>query len=86
MSEPPDLTGLSLEERRGLLKRLAGLTDEEVDTLFYGSLTLESADRMIENFIGAASGLDEVVASVGLASNLGALYYLVRDGLRSVES
>ncbi len=77
---------MSLEERRGLLKRLAGLTDEEVDTLFYGSLTLESADRMIENFIGAASGLDEVVASVGLASNLGALYYLVRDGLRSVES
>ena len=52
MTGPTDLQSLDPRERRDLLKRLAGLSNDEVDTLFSGSLSVESADTMIENVIG----------------------------------
>lgn len=45
---------LTPKERLGLVKELAGLSDEECELLQKsGSLPLESANRMIENVIGA---------------------------------
>jgi hydroxymethylglutaryl-CoA reductase len=45
---------LSPQERLALVKEFAGLSDEECSLLQdTGSLTLEAADRMIENVIGA---------------------------------
>ena len=45
---------LSIEERIKIVKEFAGLTDEEVKLLqSTGSLSLELADRMIENVVGA---------------------------------
>ncbi len=42
---------LSVEERRGLVKDFAGLTDEEVENIS-GQIDIELADRMVENVIG----------------------------------
>jgi hydroxymethylglutaryl-CoA reductase len=46
---------LSLKERIQIVKEFAGLNDEEVEVLLgsTGSLTLDLADRMIENVVGA---------------------------------
>ncbi len=45
---------LSIEERIKIVKEFAGLTDEEAKLLqSTGSLSLELADRMIENVVGA---------------------------------
>jgi hydroxymethylglutaryl-CoA reductase len=45
---------LTPKERLALVKEFAGLSDEECDSLLNtGSLTLEAADRMIENVVGA---------------------------------
>ena len=45
---------LSVKERMKIVKEFAGLTDEEVNILqSTGSLSLELADRMIENVVGA---------------------------------
>ena len=47
---------LSPSERRDLLKKVAGLTEEEVEALqFPRGLGLEMADRMIENVVGLVS-------------------------------
>ena len=40
-----------MEERRGLVKDFAGLTDEEVENIS-GQIDIELADRMVENVIG----------------------------------
>lgn len=54
---------LSPSERRDLLKKVAGLTEEEVEALHSpGGLGLEMADRMIENVVGLVS------VPVGIAS------------------
>jgi hydroxymethylglutaryl-CoA reductase len=57
MSRTSEFSGfykLSPGERVQLVKEFAGLTDAEVKTLqSTGSLTLELADRMIENVVGA---------------------------------
>ncbi len=42
---------LPIEDRRALVKRFAGLSDDE-HSLFSSSLDLQTADRMIENVIG----------------------------------
>ncbi len=45
---------LSIEERMKLLKSECGVTDEEAKTLLdSGALTLETANRMVENVVGA---------------------------------
>ena len=47
---------LSLNERLRIVKEFAGLSDEEVETIKRASaLSLEQADRMIENVIGTTS-------------------------------
>ncbi len=44
---------LSPEERLDIVKEYSGLTDEEADTLRdNGSLSLETADKMLENVVG----------------------------------
>jgi len=57
MSKTSQISGfykLSPKERIQIVKRFAGLTDEEVKILqSTGSLPLELADRMIENVVGA---------------------------------
>jgi len=57
MSKTSRISGfykLSPKDRAQILKEFAGLTDEEVETLqSTGSLSLELADRMIENVVGA---------------------------------
>jgi hydroxymethylglutaryl-CoA reductase len=54
---------LSPSERRDLLKKVAGLTEEEVEALHSpGGLGLEMADRMIENVVGLVS------VPIGIAS------------------
>ncbi len=56
MSKTSRISGfykLSPKDRAQILKEFAGLTDEEVETLqSTGSLSLELADRMIENVVG----------------------------------
>ena len=52
-SEIPGFYKLSMKERIALVKRLAGLTDEESNAIAEtGGLPAEVADRMIENVIG----------------------------------
>ncbi len=52
-SRIPGFHKLSIEERVGKLKEFANLTDEEVEVLRRtGALSLEVADRMIENVVG----------------------------------
>jgi hydroxymethylglutaryl-CoA reductase len=47
---------LSPSERRRILKKVAGLTEEEIESLRSpGSLGLDMADRMIENVVGLVS-------------------------------
>ncbi len=54
----------SVQERRNLVKKLANLTDEQVQSLAAsGELDDDSADRMIENVIGTMS------LPVGIATN-----------------
>jgi len=54
----------SVQERRNLVKKLANLTDEQVQALAAnGELDDDSADRMIENVIGTMS------LPVGIATN-----------------
>ena len=54
----------SVAERRNLVQRLAGLTDEQVSALAAnGELEDDAADRMIENVIGTMS------LPVGIATN-----------------
>lgn len=57
MSPPiPDYFDLTPAERRDLLKRVAGLSDEELNIFCSpAGLSLESADRMIENVVGLVS-------------------------------
>jgi len=53
-SRIPSFYKLSVKERMKIVKEFAGLTDEEVNILqSTGSLSLELADRMIENVVGA---------------------------------
>jgi len=53
-SRIPGFYKLSIEERIEIVKEFAGLTDEEAKLLqSTGSLSLELADRMIENVVGA---------------------------------
>ena len=53
-SRIPGFYKLSVKERMKIVKEFAGLTDEEVSLLqSTGSLSLELADRMIENVVGA---------------------------------
>jgi hydroxymethylglutaryl-CoA reductase len=56
MTDSSELQGfykLSMEERRGVLKKATSLTDEEIKTLANtGGLPAEVADHMIENVIG----------------------------------
>ncbi|TDA32812.1 MAG: hydroxymethylglutaryl-CoA reductase, degradative [Hadesarchaea archaeon] len=53
-SRLPGFHELSPEERLKVVKEFAGLTDEEVEILRNtGSLSMDLADRMIENVIGA---------------------------------
>lgn len=54
-SRIPGFYKLSLKERVQIVKEFAGLNDEEVTVLLgsAGSLSLELADRMIENVVGA---------------------------------
>ena len=55
---------MSVEERRALVAKAAGLTDEHIDALAsHGELDETSADRMIENVIGTMS------LPVGVATN-----------------
>ena len=55
---------MSVEERRALVAKSAGLTDEHIDALAsHGELDETSADRMIENVIGTMS------LPVGVATN-----------------
>lgn len=61
-----DISGfyrLSPEERLKLVKEFAGLDDAEVELLRSGGLSLQQADRMIENVIGITS------FPVGIATN-----------------
>ncbi|MCS7102881.1 MAG: hydroxymethylglutaryl-CoA reductase, degradative [Candidatus Korarchaeum sp.] len=46
---------LSVEERLRIVKEFADLTDEEVEVLRSGKLTIEIADHMIENVVGLYS-------------------------------
>ena len=47
---------LSLRERMNYVKEFANLSDDEVETLrLSGALSLERADRMIENVVGTTS-------------------------------
>ena len=53
-SRIPGFYKLSVKERMEIVKEFAGLTDEEASLLqSTGSLSLELADRMIENVVGA---------------------------------
>ena len=53
-SRIPGFYKLSVKERMKIVKEFAGLTDEEASLLqSTGSLSLELADRMIENVVGA---------------------------------
>ncbi|MFQ6086674.1 MAG: 3-hydroxy-3-methylglutaryl-CoA reductase, partial [Candidatus Bathyarchaeia archaeon] len=54
-SRIPGFYKLSPRERVQIVKKFAGLSLEEVEVLLQstGSLTLELADRMIENVVGA---------------------------------
>lgn len=55
---------MSVEERRALVAKAAGLTDEHIDALAsHGELDETAADRMIENVIGTMS------LPVGVATN-----------------
>ena len=54
---------LSPSERRRILKKVAGLTEEEIEALSLpGSLSLDMADRMIENVVGL------IPVPIGIAS------------------
>ncbi|MCK4717817.1 MAG: 3-hydroxy-3-methylglutaryl-CoA reductase, partial [Thermoplasmata archaeon] len=50
-------------ERLALLKEIAGLTDEEAQALMGRDITMEQADRMIENVVGTFS------LPIGIATN-----------------
>jgi len=67
MSKTSQISGfykLTPKERIQIVKRFAGLTDEEVKILqSTGSLPLELADRMIENVVGA------IPIPLGIAAN-----------------
>jgi hydroxymethylglutaryl-CoA reductase len=54
-SRIPGFYKLSLKERVQIVREFAGLSDEDVEVLMgsAGSLTLDLADRMIENVVGA---------------------------------
>ena len=55
---------LSVDERRKLVQKLSGISDEHIDALANnGELSDEAADRMIENVIGTMS------LPVGIATN-----------------
>ena len=55
---------LSVDERRKLVQRLSGISDDHVEALANnGELSDEAADRMIENVIGTMS------LPVGIATN-----------------
>ena len=55
---------LSVDERRKLVQKLSGISDEQVEALANnGELSDEAADRMIENVIGTMS------LPVGIATN-----------------
>ena len=63
-SRIPGFYKLSIEERMKIVKEFAGLTDDEVKLLqSTGSLSLELADRMIENVVGA------IPIPIGIAVN-----------------
>jgi hydroxymethylglutaryl-CoA reductase len=63
-SEIPGFYKLSVAERLDLVKKLAGLSDEEARTLAdTGGLPAETADRMIENVIGG------ITMPLGVATN-----------------
>jgi hydroxymethylglutaryl-CoA reductase len=67
MTESSELQGfykLSLVERRGLLKKVTALTDDEIATLANtGGLPAETADHMIENVVGG------ITLPLGIATN-----------------
>jgi hydroxymethylglutaryl-CoA reductase len=67
MIESSELQGfykLSMPERRAILKKVAGLTDEEIGTLANtGGLPAETADHMIENVVGG------LTYPLGIATN-----------------
>ncbi|MED5309253.1 MAG: 3-hydroxy-3-methylglutaryl-CoA reductase, partial [Candidatus Thermoplasmatota archaeon] len=55
---------LSVDDRRKLVQKLSGISDEQVEALSNnGELSDEAADRMIENVIGTMS------LPVGIATN-----------------
>jgi hydroxymethylglutaryl-CoA reductase len=63
-SRIPGFHKLSIDERLLKVKEFAGLTDEDLETLKKtGALTLDIADRMIENVIGTAE------LPLGIATN-----------------
>jgi hydroxymethylglutaryl-CoA reductase len=63
-SEQPGFYKLSIEERLKLVRKLTGLTEEEVKTVRdTGGLPSEVADRMIENVIGG------ITIPMGVATN-----------------
>jgi hydroxymethylglutaryl-CoA reductase len=63
-SEVPNFYKLSTEERLEIVKKLAGLTDDEVMTLSNtGGLPKDVADRMIENVVGG------ITIPMGIATN-----------------
>ena len=63
-SRIPKFYEKSLDERLAAIKDFGGLTDEEIQTLKkYGALDFETANRMIENVVGAFS------LPLGIATN-----------------
>ncbi|QQG48043.1 MAG: hydroxymethylglutaryl-CoA reductase, degradative [archaeon] len=63
-SEVPGFYKLSMEERLEVVKRLAGLTDEEAQSIANtGGLPADVANRMIENVVGG------ITIPMGIATN-----------------